>query len=85
MAPDASPATIVLRILALWRGSPLTTPTSVSPARPDAGVQARDASASSALTHHTPAASASRATAELTPASLAYAPTSQEPAQSPAT
>ena len=50
----------------------------------EAGVQAREAAASSARTHHTPVASASAATAALTSGSLANAPTSQEPAPSPA-
>ncbi len=52
IVPDRSPAVIASRIAALCRGSPLSTPTLVSPAVPEAGVQAVAAAASSARTHH---------------------------------
>jgi hypothetical protein len=56
----------------------------VSPAVPEAGVQAVEAPASSARTHHVRLASASSAAAALTSGRLAQAMTSQAPAPSPA-
>ena len=83
MVPDRRPAVIASRIAALCRGSPLSTPTLVSPAVPEAGVQAVAAAASSARAHQVRFASASAATAALTSGRSAQAMTSQAPAQSP--
>ena len=83
IVPDCSPAMTASRIAALCRGSPLSTPTLVSPAVPEAGVQAVAAAASSARTHHVRLASASAATAALTSGRSVQVMTSQAAAQSP--
>ena len=66
------------------RGSPpAVTATLISSTRPLAGVQAAEASLSSARTHQIRFASASAATAVFTARSSVHACTSQAPSQSP--
>ena len=81
--PVSSRSAIALRSATARRGSPpAPTATVTSPERATAGVQALDALASSARTHHSREASASAATASSTARSPVAVCTSQAPSRS---